>query len=186
MDQKPMLMLDIDGVLNLFGGRGTADMPLVQSTDIHIAGSFVVRVPEGTLSRIERLSEWFDIHWFTMWNENAERSFAPVVGLPFFPYLKVDWFAGENVLRERHPENWRDVSRVLWTAKTPLVPGHANGRPFIWVDDDTTLVDTAWLRQHPDVNENFMIITVDPWEGLTENTVRQAIAWATQTVEATT
>ena len=116
------------------------------------------------------------MRWYTMWNEHARRTFAPLAGIrQDFDHYECDWVEGRMLLEDMKTPEW--LLRMLWVAKTPFIPQHLNGRPFCWVDDDSGPADEMWLENHPDVGE-FRLITVEPHVGLTQDTVNEAIAWA--------
>ena len=70
---KPLLFLDVDGVLNVFDESGTpTQMP----------NGFPVWIPEGTSLRLELLAQKFDIVWATAWMGSAHPAFKEVLDLP--------------------------------------------------------------------------------------------------------
>lgn len=168
LEEKPVLLLDVDGVLNLFGGKA----PVWYSRPVthKVVNGYPINFPRDIPEILDRLAEHFEIIWYTMWNERAPLDFAPAFGLPRFRHLECDWDFGA-MLSRAYPE-FR-----LWTPKTPLIPEYLAGRPFVWVDDDTTADDERWLREHPEVGD-FLLITPSPREGLTHADVDRAIRWA--------
>jgi hypothetical protein len=190
-DERPVLLLDIDGVLNLFPKpldlharvKGTASANSVEREhDVHRVvldaaqiHPYTVRIPADLPSLIAQLSEHYDIHWYTMWNASANRVFAPLAGIPEFPHFQCDWIAGEIAFEDAESPWW--MRKHIWIAKTPLIPGFVGSRPFLWIDDDSNEVDTMWLEAHPGVG-NFQLITVPPHTGLTQAVVDEAIEWA--------
>jgi hypothetical protein len=187
-DERPVLLLDIDGVLNLFPQprtmaervKGTA--PEMREHEVHRVRlddyqtvPYMIRIPSDLPSLIAQLSEHFDIHWYTMWNESANRVFAPLAGVPTFPHFECDWVAGREEFEAARSPEW--MRKHIWIAKTPLIPGYVGSRPFLWVDDDSNEVDTLWLESHPGVGA-FQLITVESHSGLTQAVVDEAVEWA--------
>jgi hypothetical protein len=186
--ERPVLLLDIDGVLNLFparwtlAGRVKGTGPEIREHDTHRVlldddqtVPYMLRIPQDTPSLVAQLTEHFDIHWYTMWNTSANRVFAPLAGLPEFPHFECDWVAGREEFDAARSPEW--MRKYIWIAKTPLIPGFLGDRPFLWIDDDTSEVDTLWLESHPGVGV-FQLITVKPHSGLTQAVVDEAIEWA--------
>ncbi|MEV7014135.1 hypothetical protein AB0N02_47150, partial [Streptosporangium sp. NPDC051022] len=60
--------------------------------------------------------------------------------------------------------------------KTPHIADWVKGRPFVWLDDDLTARDEAFLTDHPGVG-NFLIIHVDAEQGLTDDDLAEARSW---------
>lgn len=92
----------------------------------------------------------------------ANECVAPRLGLPELPV--VFW-----------PEPSEEDGRggIHW--KTRALLEHAAGRPFIWVDDEITGADRAWIAdRHPD---RALLHRVDPGRGLTEADLGVLRAW---------
>lgn len=187
--QKPALLLDIDGVMNLFPRALTAvqrakgdPYPEIRNHAVHRVtlseeqtNPYMIRIPADAPSLISQLAEHFDIHWYTMWNGSANRVFAPLAGIPEFPVLECDWDLGTYRYRLSGAPKWMD--KHIWVAKTPLIERHLGQRPFVWIDDDSSPVDTMYLNDHAAVGP-FHLITVEPHTGLTQAVVDEAIDWA--------
>jgi hypothetical protein len=183
--ERPVMLLDIDGVLNLFPSYGItrdADELVTRQTARHAVllsddqtAPYRLSIPNDLPALVTQLGEHFDIHWYTMWNDYANRVFSPLAGLPEFPHFECDWFAGQEAYDKVWSPDW--FRKYIWIAKTPLVPRYVGSRPFVWIDDDVTEVDTLWLEQHPAIGE-FRIIAVKPHTGLTQAVVDEAIEWA--------
>ena len=192
-EERPVLLLDIDGVLNLFPQRlsmgahlkGTLTNAPSHTLRDHTAHRvrldddqehpYMIRIPTDVASLVSQLQEHFDVHWYTMWNVSADAVFAPMAGLPSMPYLLCDWTLGQEILTESGAPVW--LRREVWRAKTPLIETHIGQRPFCWIDDDTTAADDLYLETYATVGP-FRIITVASHNGLTQAVVDEAIEWA--------
>lgn len=179
--ERPVLLLDIDGVLNLFPHfledrvtrQTQRQSALLSSTQKQ---PYSLDIPLDAADLVDQLADYFELHWYTMWNEHARAVFTPLAGIrQQFDHFECDWVGGLDALNATDTPEW--MRKAIWVAKTPLIPEHVGDRPFVWVDDDTTPVDSLWLEAHPEVGE-FLLITVEPHSGLTQDTVNEAIAWA--------
>jgi hypothetical protein len=83
--------------------------------------------------------------------DDANDEIAPLLGLPALPV--VDWPDAD----EDGPLHWKTRTLVAW----------ADGRPFVWVDDEISDVDRAWVAVHHDGPA--LLHRVDPGQGLTDN-----------------
>lgn len=196
MTDKPLLLLDIDGVLNLFPRAMSVKQrvkgdpyPEIRDHEVHVVRlsdeqehPYRLRIATDVAVLIEQLVEHFDIRWYTMWNEAANRVFAPLAGIPEFPVFECDWVEGRKTYWASDAPEWMD--KHVWIAKTPLIEGHVGQRPFLWIDDDSEVVDTMYLEAHANVGP-FQIITVAPHSGLTQAVVDEAIDWARSLVAST-
>jgi hypothetical protein len=142
------LFLDVDGTLIPFGAAQLA---------LSTPGWHDVR--EGVnplLSRLDpqhgsRLSVLpCDLVWATTWMGEANNEIAPLLGLPALPV--VDWPDSD----EDGPLHWKTRALVAW----------ADGRPFVWVDDEITDIDRVWVSAHH--QGTALLYRVDPGQGLTD------------------
>ncbi|MFD9725811.1 HAD domain-containing protein [Streptomyces sp. NPDC059072] len=152
---RPLLYLDVDGPLVPFGAgpypQGDDDNPLLARVDPTVG---------PRLAALE-----CELVWATTWMEEANECLAPRLGLPPLPVL--EW-------PEPSDEAGRGVpSRVHW--KTPGLVGHAAGRPFVWVDDEITAADRAWVADHH--AGRALLHRIDPGLGLTDADFGALRAW---------
>jgi hypothetical protein len=131
--RRPILFLDVDGVIIPYGGAETAP-------DSATVALFGPEADEDHLSRIDpehgpRLSDLeCSLVWATGWEDEANDVISPRVGLPRLPV--VAW-------------SWSDVDgprRLHW--KTRDLIAFADGRPFVWVDDELGEFDREWVTLH--------------------------------------
>lgn len=131
--RRPILFLDVDGPLLPFGGN----LPIATWTvgaDAHLA-----RLDPTVGPRLIALP--CELVWATAWEDDANAEIAPRIGLPRL--LVVNWPPSSDE-REREDDwfglHWKTRHLVLWAA----------GRPFIWVDDEVSDADQAWVdANHP-------------------------------------
>ena len=62
--------------------------------------------------------------------------------------------------------------------KTPHMAAYVERRPFVWFDDQVWLEDEEYLRGTQGLDD-FLLIHVDPREGLTSRHLAQAHEWLT-------
>ncbi|MCX3286219.1 HAD domain-containing protein [Streptomyces sp. NEAU-H22] len=137
MTERPLLFLDVDGPLIPFGS--SSGHPQAPVTDASPSGDhgnpLLTRLDPELGSRLTALG--CHLVWATTWLEEANEVVSPRIGLPRLPV--VEWPAGcaDEVPRGLH---WKTYHLVEW----------ANGRPFIWVDDEISAMDRLWVdASHP-------------------------------------
>ena len=127
---RPLLLIDVDGVLN----------PLALEPPGHVPPGFVAHDLEGLRVLLARqhgawltdLGADFDLVWATSWVHDADRLIAELVGVP----------RGLPVITFDSPQTG-------WTAKLPDVIRFVGDRPVAWVDDVLGSEDHAWAASRP-------------------------------------
>lgn len=167
---KPVLLVDVDGVISLFG-FGPDERPDGTWHNVEGIGHFLSATAAGHL---HDLTEWFDPVWCTGWEERAPEHLPALVGAPRLPHLS---FAREDMgAGGPTPAHW----------KLAAIDAHAGDRPLAWVDDalDDERV-RAWAAARAERAPTLLVPT-DPAVGLTAEHVERLRAWATATVPGCT
>jgi hypothetical protein len=165
---KPLLMVDIDGVISLFGGWGAAgwhvpDSPVERRA---VAGSF--HSIDGTphyLSSIAAahllaLSRLFELVWCSGWEERANEHLPHLLGLPAdLPFLQFS----------------RAVGRAHAHWKLEAIERYAGERPLAWVDDALDDACHEWARAR---TARTLLVQTEPTRGLTSTEADRLARWA--------
>jgi hypothetical protein len=154
--ERPFLFLDVDGPLIPFGtlpdhhpqARATAP-----STPADQGNPLLERLAPGIGARLMALG--CHLVWATTWMEKANEVVAPRIGLPNLPVAQ---WPDTDTKAETDPRG------LHW--KTRHLVEQADGRPFIWVDDEISSMDRLWVAaQHPGPS---LLHRVDPARGLAD------------------
>jgi hypothetical protein len=153
---RPLLLVDVDGVLSLFGFPGTPPAELLPAAVEGIP--HLLSNHAGPL--LERLSRRFECVWCTGWEERAEEHLPRLLGLPGgWPHLT---FAPELAPR-RH-----------W--KLSAIDAHVGAeRPVAWIDDDFDATCASWAADRPGPT---LLVRTDPATGLRAEHVTRLESWA--------
>ena len=87
MTLRPLLAVDVDGVISLFGFEEPPDRSVAR---FELIDGMVHCISTAAGERLERLSDLYDLVWATGWEDRANDSLAPLLGLPELPYLSFD------------------------------------------------------------------------------------------------
>jgi hypothetical protein len=157
--RRPLLLLDIDGVISLFGFDPRRPPPgrllLVDGTP-HYLSATAARLING-------LTADFALVWCSGWEERADEHLPAALGLPAgLAHLS---FEAPDPRGERH-----------W--KLDAIERHAGGeRPVAWVDDtfDASCHSWAASRRGPT-----LLVATEPAVGLTADHAARLRAWAAE------
>ncbi|MFI8301957.1 HAD domain-containing protein [Streptomyces sp. NPDC085927] len=151
--ERPLLFLDVDGPLIPFGSSsGHPQAALADaSTPVDQGNPLLKRLDPGIGERLMTLG--CRLVWATTWMEEANEAVAPRIGLPKLPV--VEW--PDSCAEEGpHGLHWKTRPLVEW----------ADGRPFIWVDDEISPMDRLWVTaRHPGPS---LLHRVEPARGLVD------------------
>ena len=152
--QRPILFVDVDGVISLFGftsGAGQLPGPL------HWIDGVAHCIPDDVGARLVTLAERFDLVWATGWEERANEHLPFILKLPFrdLPTLVFD---GQAVFGSAH-----------W--KVDAINEYARDRPAAWLDDNIDETCVAWAERR---SAPTLIVETSPSEGLTDEHVDPA------------
>ncbi|MFI2433527.1 HAD domain-containing protein [Streptomyces sp. NPDC018693] len=152
--ERPVLFLDVDGTLLPLGGTRSPAAP-VQDTP----NPLLARLDPAHGPRLLALP--CELMWATTWMADANEVISPLLGLPRLPVVEL-------------PETPQGEAVALHHKTRPLVDTAA-GRSFIWVDDEITDVDRAWVAAHHPGRA--LLHRVDAAVGLTEGDFAVLEAW---------
>ena len=150
---SPLLLVDVDGVLNPFAAPACPDG---YREHVLFAGEEPVRVCPGHGAWLRELAGRFTLTWVTAWQEEANRRLAPLLNLPALPVIPLPPLP--------FPPG----------AKLPAVIDHAGDRPLAWLDDVVTAPMRTWAATR---TAPTLLIEVNPAVGLTREVVDQCLAW---------
>jgi hypothetical protein len=155
---RPLLLIDIDGVISLFGFDAAQPPP----------GRFLLidGIPHflsaGAAELLGGLQDDFELVWCSGWEEKADEYLPLALGLPAgLPHLT---FAGRPGRGARH---WKLESIDRYAGPS---------RPLAWIDDDFDDSCHEWARGRTAPTE---LVTTNPAVGLTAAHIAHVRSWAT-------
>jgi hypothetical protein len=154
---RPLLLIDVDGVISLFG----FDPATPPAGRFQIVDGIAHFLSASAGEHLRRLSVAFEPAWCTGWEEKANDYLPHALELPGpFPYLS---FAGATPETDGH-----------W--KLAAIDSYAGpDRPLAWIDDAHDERCSTWAAARPAPT---LLIGTDPATGLTEEHVVELLEWA--------
>jgi hypothetical protein len=150
----PLLAVDIDGVISLFGWEERPAHTRVQLVD-GVPHCISLAVGE----RLLRLSERFELVWASGWEDKANFYLPDLLGLPELPHISFDVAARDG------DAHW----------KLAALENYAGERAVAWVDDnfDDSCYEWAERRAAPT-----LLVPTEPQLGLEEAHAAALESWA--------
>jgi hypothetical protein len=155
---RPTLLLDIDGVISLFGFPPQAPPP----GRWRLVDGIPHLLSETAPALLARLSEAFTLVWCSGWEERANEHLPAVLGLPG----PLPWLALDERGPRGHGRQWKLAAIDAFAAAQA---------PLAWVDDDLDERCERWARERPGPT---LLVRSDPRVGLTDAHVAMLLAWA--------
>ena len=154
---KPILFVDVDGVISLFGFSPDGPPP----GRFHQVDGIVHCLAHHAGPRLARLAERFELVWATGWEEKANEYLPRLLGLsaPALPMLS---FVGQAVWGTAH-----------W--KIQAIDEYAGDRPAAWIDDSLDGRCEWWARER---RAPTLLVRTEPATGIEDEHVERLLAWA--------
>ena len=166
--QQPLVLVDIDGVLNAFAARGTA--PHRRSAR---AGGMPVVLDRRHPHWFERLETYAELRWASMWQAHAAPVFGSTAGIgTHWDFLDFD--ASWAWTPSQVGRTGDGVGAYKWWE---ILRCSRGGRPLVWIDDDMTDDHLAWAEQRATAGTPTLFLRPDPREGFTESQFEQVLTF---------
>src|ERR1700749_1023413 len=155
MLSKPILAVDVDGVISLFGYD---EQPPASEARLQLVDGMLHCISLRAGERLRRLAEHFDLVWATGWEEKANFYLPMMLGLEELPGISFD---GAGPFGSAH-----------W--KLGPLDEFGAGRALAWIDDN---FDDSCYRWAQDRSEPTLLVPTEPAIGLQEAETEALLAW---------
>lgn len=153
----PLVLLDVDGVLNPL--QRSAGYQRYRAMPGGVTYRLLLNPRHGPLLTGLAAETGAEIVWASYWTDAANDWIAPRIGLPRLRHVPI-------------PPRRPGMSLGAWKARQ--VAAWVGGRPFVWLEDEPDV--PAVLASQPRLGP-YLIVPVDPREGLTDDHVELARVW---------
>jgi hypothetical protein len=157
---RPLLLVDVDGVLSLFG----FDPGSPPQGRLALIDGLPHLLSDQTAEHLKILAARYDCVWCTGWEERANDHLPWLLGLPAgWPHIPLD---GRGRVGRSVAGHW----------KLDAIDAFAGpDRPLAWIDDAHDAACEAWAAARPGTT---LLVTTDPTMGLSQQQARQLTRWA--------
>jgi len=151
---RPLLAVDIDGVISLFGFEERPARTQFQMVDgvLHC-----ISLPVG--DRLLRLSERFELVWASGWEDKANYYLPELLGLPELPHVAFDVAARDG------DAHW----------KLAGLEAYVGTRAIAWIDDNFDFSCYEWAERRA---QPTLLVPTESHLGLEEGHVAALESWA--------
>jgi hypothetical protein len=155
-DDRPVLFLDVDGVISLFGFHPSGPPP----GKFHSIDGILHCIGADAAARLRRLADTFELVWATGWEEKANEYLVHILELP--GDLPVVSFDGRAVFGSAH-----------W--KVEAIDEYARGRAAAWIDDNLDERAEEWAAKR---REPTLLVRTESALGITDEHVERLLHFA--------
>ena len=185
--KPPLLMVDVDGVVSLFG------LPPHALADPGSAGSFhsIDGIPHflsaTAAAHLLALGEIFELVWCSGWEERANEHLPSLLGLPReLPFLRFErdtGGGGDGDSGDGSPagrlagaaQGLRASTATRGHWKLAAIDAYAGARPLAWIDDCLDEACHAWAAAR---GAPTLLVQTDAAVGITAAHVERLVRWA--------
>lgn len=159
MSCKPLLLVDVDGVISLFGFT----LDTCPAGTWHQIEGITHLLSAEAPGHLLALRDAFELVWCTGWEERADEHLPHLLGLPRIPWLSFDRNPG------RANAHWKLAAIDAYAGAT---------RPLAWIDDALDDRCEAWARARADQGAPTLLVRTEPAVGLLRRERELLAAWA--------
>jgi hypothetical protein len=177
---KPLLLVDIDGVISLFGRPLGGSAHRLAADGSPLDGTFhsIEGIPHFLSStaaaHLLSLAPLFELAWASGWEERANEHLPHLLGLPErLPFLRFPRDMGLAGAGGGAGAAGPQTTLAHW--KLQAIDTYAGERPLAWIDDAFNPACHDWAAARPAAT---LLVQTDPEQGLTSQEARLLREWA--------
>ena len=175
VNEPPILAVDVDGVISLFG----FEVPPPPSTVAwHLIDGTPHCISLAAGERLGRLASRFELVWATGWQDRANDRLPQVIGIGPLPVIEFDVPGGGTGDGTGHPSAGAAVGSVAGHWKLDALDRFATGRAIAWIDDSLDQSCFAWAERREAGGSPTLLAPTEPELGIEEGHVAALESWA--------
>lgn len=157
MAEQPILFLDVDGVISVFG----FDAAVADAGDLYLVDGLPHHIPAAMSKRVLQVLPAFEAVWATGWGVRANDHLVHMLGMPGELEV-VDFATRPSTDGSGH---WKLVE----------LTARAAGRAAAWIDDGHNEECRSWAEGR---DEPTLLVSTEPNVGMTDRHVEELLAFS--------
>jgi hypothetical protein len=172
-DERPLLMVDIDGVVSLFGFPPHAP----PAGSFHSIDGIPHFLSADAATHLPALAEIFELVWCSGWEERANEHLPSLLRLPAeLPFLRFD--AAVRASSRVSPPSSEETGSTRGHWKLDSIDAFAGARPLAWIDDCLDAPCREWAAARAARVAPTLLVQTEAAVGVTDEHVRELRDWA--------
>lgn len=164
LGNRPILAIDVDGVISLFG-FDEPPPPEVARFELIDGTPHCISTAAG--ERIRRLADLFELVWATGWQDRANDRLALITGIGPLPVIGFDAHRSGGTAQ---------TTEAHW--KLAAVEEFCGRRPMAWIDDSFDASCYAWAERRERSGSPTLLVPTEPQIGFEEAQAAVLEEWA--------
>jgi hypothetical protein len=178
--ERPLLLVDIDGVISLFGRppNGARGRPAPDGSPLDGSFHSIEGIPHflsaTAAAHLLALSARFELVWASGWEERANEHLPHLLGLPErLPFLRFPRDVAVPAADATGPADGPQRTLAHW--KLQSIDSFVGERPLAWIDDAFNGACHDWAAGRAAAT---LLVQTEPELGLTAREAQQLERWA--------
>lgn len=164
-ENRPLLAIDIDGVISLFGFE---QPPPPEVARFELIDGTPHLISFAAAERIRRLAERFELVWATGWQDRANDRLSLLTGIGPLPVIEFD----------AHRESGTAAGTTAAHWKLGALDAFCGPRPLAWIDDSFDRSCFEWCEAREAAGSPTLLVPTEPEIGFEEAQAAVVSGWA--------
>lgn len=164
-ENRPLLAIDIDGVISLFGFE---QPPPAEIARFELIDGTPHCISLAAAERIRRLADHYELVWATGWQDRANDRLSLITGIGPLPVVEFD----------AHRESGAAAGTTAAHWKLGAIDSFCGRRALAWIDDSFDQSCFEWAESREAAGSPTLLVPTEPEIGFEEAQAAVVAEWA--------